>query len=44
MVVVHRKTSKSMILPAMDLVYNVLLNREPDGSIREVMASTLKGN
>ena len=33
-----------MILPAMDTVFNVLFNKEEDGSIREVSASAIKGN
>jgi hypothetical protein len=42
--IVHRKTTKTMILPAMDTVFNVLLNKEADGSIREVSMSAIKGN
>jgi len=33
-----------MLLPPMDTVFNVLLNKESDGSIREVSMSAIKGN
>lgn len=43
LLVVHKKTRKTMIFPAMDLVFDVFLNKEIDGSIREVMASANQG-